>query len=351
MWNKNNGEQAKAWKAGHQGPIAAVVFRSKGAIVASGGSDSTVRVWDYEKKACLSALRGSLGVVSLVVFHPDVEKTFVFGSGDDNKINCWNYATKQLKLTFTGHYSKVTSIGFSNNYLVSVSRDKVLILWDMLTATQKNVIPLYEALEGVIVLPNIGKLPNNFNLEAPACKNHVFAAIAGESGKIKVWECTESKIVYTQAESLVSKAKEEGGLAITQLLHCPKTAQLAVVSVEQNILVHNISTFFCSKQMVGFCDEILDICFVGKKNRYLAVATNSNDIKLYDTSNMNCQILKGHTDIVLAVSSHKNFLVSSGKDNSILFWELDPGTFKVRCLGELFYIFGRSFNLKIKCSL
>lgn len=334
LWSKINGEQIKIWKSGHKGPIPRVVFRSKGGIVATGGSDSTVRVWDYEKKACLSALRGSQGVVSLVVFHPDVSKSFIYAAGDDNKINCWNYATKELKHTFTGHYSKVTSISFSNNYLVSVSRDKVLILWDMLTATQKSVIPLYEALEGVVVLPKIGKLPNGFNLESPDNKDHVFAAIAGESGKIKVWECTGSKIVYSQTESYVSKAEEEGGLAITQLLHCPKTTQLAVVTADHNILVHNISTFHCSKQLIGFSDEILDICFVGKKSRYLAVATNSNDIKFYDTTNMNCQILKGHTDIVLAVSSHKNFLLSSGKDHTIRLWEVDPGTFKVKCLGE-----------------
>uniref|UniRef100_T1GAS6 Uncharacterized protein n=1 Tax=Megaselia scalaris TaxID=36166 RepID=T1GAS6_MEGSC len=295
LWSKINGEQIKIWKSGHKGPIPRVVFRSKGGIVATGGSDSTVRVWDYEKKACLSALRGSQGVVSLVVFHPDVSKSFIYAAGDDNKINCWNYATKDH---------------------------------------QKSVIPLYEALEGVVVLPKIGKLPNGFNLESPDNKDHVFAAIAGESGKIKVWECTGSKIVYSQTESYVSKAEEEGGLAITQLLHCPKTTQLAVVTADHNILVHNISTFHCSKQLIGFSDEILDICFVGKKSRYLAVATNSNDIKFYDTTNMNCQILKGHTDIVLAVSSHKNFLLSSGKDHTIRLWEVDPGTFKVKCLAK-----------------
>lgn len=49
---------------------------------------------------------------------------------------------------------------------------------------------------------------------------------------------------------------------------------------------------------------------------------------------MNCQILKGHTDIVLGFSSYKNFLLSGAKDNSIRIWEVNPGDFTVRCVAH-----------------
>lgn len=330
------GNLIKMWKGVHNGPIARVRFRSRSSIVASGGSDSVVRIWNYDKKTCIAALKGCQGVISVIQFHPNVEKEEIFGVGDDNTINCWSYTTKTMQKKFKGHYSKVTAISFDETFkrMVSVSRDKVLILWDIEKVQQIKVIPIYEAIEDVCILPKICKLPNGFDMTTTENKNKIFAAIAGEQGTIKIWECTESKIIYTQSNSLVSKATEEGGLAITQLLHCAKKSQLAVVSVDHNIMIHNISTFHCTKQLIGFSDEILDICFVGKKGRYLAVATNSNDIKFYDTFDMNCQILKGHTDIILALASHKNFLLSSAKDNTIRIWEIDSGSFKVKCVAK-----------------
>lgn len=48
---------------------------------------------------------------------------------------------------------------------------------------------------------------------------------------------------------------------------------------------------------------------------------------------MNCKILKGHTDIVLALSQFKNFLLSSGKDNAVRLWRIDFEMFDIQCIG------------------
>lgn len=97
--------------------------------------------------------------------------------------------------------------------------------------------------------------------------------------------------------------------------------------------MHNLKTFFCSRQLIGFSDEILDLAFVGKKDRYLAVATNSPDVKLYDTASMNCVILKGHSETVMSLAAHKNLLLSSSKDKSIRLWLVDVSdTLKVKCV-------------------
>ncbi|XP_055386353.1 transducin beta-like protein 3 [Condylostylus longicornis] len=335
LWSRK-GEQIKMWKGSHKGPISKVVFRSRSSIIATGGSDSSIRVWDYDKKSCLISFRDSVGVISVLEFHPDLEKTQIFAAGDDYKINCWDYSQKVLLATFSGHFSKVTDLSFTYDFknLVSVGRDKVLILWNLETKEKVRVIPIYETLEGVKILQNNIKLPNGFDLGEEKNLNKIFVAVAGEGGAIQIWECTESKIIFMQVNSCISKAKEEGSLAITQLLYCPVTNQLCVVSIDHNIIIHNIPTFHCAKQLIGFSDEILDVCFVGKKSKYLAVATNSSDIKFYDTCNMNCQILKGHSDIVLSLASYKNLLLSSAKDNSIRIWEVNTGNFSVRCVAK-----------------
>ena len=48
----------------------------------------------------------------------------------------------------------------------------------------------------------------------------------------------------------------------------------------------------------------------------MAIATNSNDIKLYNILTMDCELLRGHTDIVLSLSTtpvNVYLLISSGK--------------------------------------
>lgn len=133
----------------------------------------------------------------------------------------------------------------------------------------------------------------------------------------------------------MSKAKDEGSLAIVNLLYSEQQNAFAVVSADQNIILHIAKSFDCLKQFIGFSDEILDVIYFGKSDTHLAVATNSNDIKLYENTTMNCQLLKGHTDLVLALSkssANPNLMVSSSKDNTIRLW-LMQDEHKVSCVG------------------
>lgn len=57
------------------------------------------------------------------------------------------------------------------------------------------------------------------------------------------------KELYSQTNSLVSKAAEEGGLSITQLLYNPIKNCFAVVTVDHNIIFHKADTYECVKQV------------------------------------------------------------------------------------------------------
>uniref|UniRef100_A0A1Q3F476 Putative transducin beta-like protein 3 n=1 Tax=Culex tarsalis TaxID=7177 RepID=A0A1Q3F476_CULTA len=329
LWDVASRQVVKMWRGLHQGPTTRLAFNGADELVASGGTDATVRIWDPKQQVCVGTLRGCVGVVSLLVFHPDEERKVVLAAGDDAKIYAWSYETRELVKTFAGHFSKVTAVSFSNDrkYLVSAGRDKVLMLWDYETQQSVKTIPVYESLESVIVLPNDVRVKGQ-----KLKKGKVYAACAGEEGLIKVWEMTETAIVFKQSNSLVTKSAEEGGLAITEMLLNRQTSQVAVVSADHNIIVHDLETFDCIKQLSGFSDEILDLILFGKKDRFLGMATNSNDFKVYDTTTMSCQLVKGHTDIVLSLSANDQFMLSSSKDNSIRLWQYNATKFEIHCV-------------------
>lgn len=69
------------------------------------------------------------------------------------------------------------------------------------------------------------------------------------AGVVRIWEVTEGREVFTQTNSLVSKAVEEGGLAVVQLLFNAQRMLLAVVSADHNIIIHQLETFACEKQV------------------------------------------------------------------------------------------------------
>ncbi|XP_066997395.2 transducin beta-like protein 3 [Anabrus simplex] len=323
LWQWNDGVLLKSWKSVHKGPVASLALSPSGLQLVSGGTDGGVRLWDLQKQTCTSSLRGAAGVVNIVCY-PNTDFGLVFAAADDAAIRGWDTDSGELRMTLSGHFSKVTAVLFHSDkkHAISCGRDRVMILWDLQKYAAVRTLPAYESLEGMVLLSDTLSL-----LGQKESEEGIHVATAGERGVIRVWEMLRGREMYVQQNSLVSKAAEEGGLAITDLLYNEEKNCLGVVTVDHNIILHELDTFNCKKQLIGFSEEILDVVFVGQDDSHLAVASNSIDIKLYSTADMGCQLLRGHTDLVLALAttpSNPNLLLSSGKDNTVRLWVMDP---------------------------
>ena len=122
-------------------------------------------------------------------------------------------------------------------------------------------------------------------------------------------------------------------------------------------------------QFVGYLDEVLDVRFMGEGENLLAVATNSEQLKVFNRRSQDCQVctwasaflcdvphahllfispphppslsylpppssqvLAGHAGIVLCLDANDDTLVSSSKDASIRVWKLDSTTQRFNCV-------------------
>ncbi|CAL7933041.1 unnamed protein product [Xylocopa violacea] len=342
LWNWQDNKLIKLWKSIHKTPVVCISYSTERNVMASGGSDGTIRLWNLQHHTCTHNLKGAQGVISVLVFHPNTEKELLFAAGDDIKIHGWNITSGEEEITLSGHYSKVTSLSFieDKDYLVSSGRDRVLILWDISSGTSLRIVPVYEEIEDAFIIPKIISLSVPFYTEE---KNTIYVAAAGKEGIVKVWEMRTGRKVYVQQNSITSVEEHQGAKkeapkpSITHLLYDKTTNNFAVVTVDHNIIIYTLNTFENVKQFVGYSDEILDIAYLGSNDSHVAIATNSCDIKLYNIATMNCELLCKHTDIVLSLattSSNSYLLISSAKDNSVCVWLMDKETNKMSCIAS-----------------
>jgi len=332
-WSLKDGEVVRTWKSLHLTPVVQLGFDSTTTLVASGATDGSLKVWDITRQYCTHNLKGGSGVYSLVKFAPNPEDMRIYGASMDGKIRVWDLKTSQIVATLEGHFSVVTGLTFfpTQKQAVSSGRDKVLILWDLVKNVALRTVPTYECIEAVVGVPYGQSFPE-LNIKTQK-QPHVISA--GDKGCLRVWNMSTSLEVFTQTNSLAVQSTLEGAPSITQLESLASNGTLYMATFDHNIIVHRLSNFSILKQYAGYNDDILDIAWYGQDENHLAVATNSHHIKVYNLDTMDCTLLKGHTDIVLALATSKadlNILVTSSKDNTVRVWRMSQTPFEINCM-------------------
>src|SRR5262249_653318 len=85
---------------GHRGPIRAVAFSAGGGLVATGGEDGQVKLWDPASGKERASWRAHPNGIWGVAFSPD-GRTIASG-GADNTIRLWDVATGNLRISMPG---------------------------------------------------------------------------------------------------------------------------------------------------------------------------------------------------------------------------------------------------------
>lgn len=355
VWDLSSLTCRRSWK-GHDGPVMAMACDASGGLLATGGADRKVIVWDVDGGFCTHLFRGSnghKGVVTSVMFHPDHKRLMLFSGSDDATIKVWDLTNKKCISTLEKHFSTVTSLQISEDgwMLLSSGRDKVVNVWDLHDYSCKITVPTYEALEAVCLASSSSPFVSWINskrsktVKKKTKSSEIYFFTVGERGIVRLWDSEGSVCLFEQKSSditSISQDEEDVKRGFTSAVMLPLGQGLLCVTADQQFLFYSIaengdafSDLTLTKRLIGYNEEIVDMKFLGESEKFLAVATSVEQVRVYELGSMSCSyVLSGHKDIVLCLDTCVNSLgealiLTGSKDNTVRLWEANNG----QCIG------------------
>ncbi|KAG7980656.1 hypothetical protein I3843_05G193000 [Carya illinoinensis] len=340
VWDLSTRKCVRSWK-GHEGPVMGMACHLSGGLLATAGANGKVLVWDVDGGFCTHYFKGHSGVVSSIMFHPDTNRSLLFSGSADATVRVWDLLAKKCVATFKKHESAVTSIAVSEDgrILLTAGRDKVVHLWDLHDYGFIKTVLTYEVLEAVCVIHS-GSLFASFlasfykqSKKKKSVSSAIHFVTVGERGIVRIWNSESAACLFEQKSSDITSSSDMDR-GFTSAVMLPVDQGLVCVTADQQFLffapVEHTEGMFklaLSRRLVGYNEEIVDMRFVGEEEKFLAVATNIEQVRVYDLVDMSCSyVLAGHTETVLCLdtcvsSSGRTLIATGSKDNSVRLWE------------------------------
>jgi WD40 repeat protein len=146
MFDVNSGAPIGPLLVGHRLPVSALAFSPDGKTLVSVSPDATLRIWDVEtsqqRRQPISVVssdqtpEGRFLGLSSVAFSPD--GTLLAVGGQDHRVHLWDASTlESIGGPLQGHTDRVAGVALSpsSEQLASVSFDESVWLWDLSPAS------------------------------------------------------------------------------------------------------------------------------------------------------------------------------------------------------------------------
>lgn len=351
----------------HGTPVVVLAVDRTSTLLATGGTDGAIKVWDIAGGYVTHTFRGPSVLVSALHFFEMATRpkdatrnqkskkrsTAKKGSDDededdasspsvnfqlasasqDGKVRVWDLHKRGCIAQLDSHVSDVQAIDYCpiQHAIVTAGRDKTLIWWDTKSWKIRKVVPCLEAIEAAGFVDD-GNLTWS----------------AGANGSLRLWETDTGRELSPKQPA---KSEEE---AFTTGIYRPGMPFILCVQVDHTLVLYqapkkddtsSLSVTEPLQRISGTHDEIIDLAYLLTDRSLMALATNSEDIRIVSVAEpkvdtktepwaqhntpyfgQDVALLRGHEDIVIAldVDWSGHWVATAAKDNTAKLWRIDP---------------------------
>ena len=335
--------ESLAWRTlmRHRSSVVSLAI-SRQEILASGGFDHQVLLWEVKSGRLLHELPDHEDVVHAVAFSPD-GRLLVTGC-HDNRIRLWEVASGRLEAKFEVHQEPVRSVVFTANGTGLISADEAgtIISWDL---DQRRPISRWQdadKIEQMSLSPDgsrlavcgfttgirlfeahTGQLLHRLEQHTSALLMVVFSpdgqilASAGYDGKIQLWNALTGAPLFSFGH----------GAPIRYLSFSPAGNILAAAAFDGQIRLWNFHNGTLMGSLRGHAADVNVLAF-SPDGRLLASGSDDRAVKLWNLSEepFHKSVLAhgGLVNSLSLTSDHDRLVTADVVKNTLHVWDLKP---------------------------
>ena len=131
LWNVHGECENYAVLRGHLGPVMEIQFNTDGDTMISASTDKTAALWDVETGSRIKRLRGHTSFVNSCTSNRRGPQTYATGS-DDGMVKVWDPRQRRATHTFSNIY-QVMAVTFNDtsDQIISGGLDNDIKIWDL----------------------------------------------------------------------------------------------------------------------------------------------------------------------------------------------------------------------------